>query len=159
MIYSCVDCKRDSSVWYIWVLYFKNIYIFYFTIFYWFCHISTWICHGCTRVPHPESPSRLPLGHPSAPAPSTLYHALNLDWWSVSHMIIHMFQCHSTKASHPRPLPQSPKDCSTYLCLFCCLAYWVIITIMPTSIYMCYGYICCGFVIYSFYYVEVCSFY
>ena len=74
-------------------------------------------------------------------------------------MIIHMFQCHSTKASHPRPLPQSAKHCSTYLCLFCCLAYWVIITIMPTSIYMCYGYICCGFVIYSFYYVEVCSFY
>ena len=23
-----------------------------------------------------------------------------------------MFQCHSPKSSHPRPLPQSPKDCS-----------------------------------------------
>ena len=35
--------------------------------------------------PHPEPPSQLPphpipLGHPSAPAPSTLSHALNLDW-------------------------------------------------------------------------------
>ena len=35
---------------------------------------------GVTRVPHPEPPSQLPphtipLGHPSAPAPSTLCHA------------------------------------------------------------------------------------
>ena len=32
-----------------------------------FCHISTWISHGHTGVPYP-----IPLGHPSAPAPSTL---------------------------------------------------------------------------------------
>ena len=94
----------------------------YFTILYWFCHTSTWICHGCTHVPHPEPPSHLlprtiPLGHPSAPAPSILYHALNLDWWFVSHMILYMFQCHSPKSSHPRPLPQSPKDCSIHLSL------------------------------------------
>ena len=47
------------------------------------------IRHGCTRVPHPEPPSCLPphpipLGHPSAPAPSFLYPASNLDWWFVS---------------------------------------------------------------------------
>ena len=47
----------------------------------------------------------------------------------VSHMIIYMFQCFSLKSSHPRLLPQSPKDCSIHLCLFCCLAYKVIITI------------------------------
>ena len=29
-----------------------------------------------------------------------------------------MFQCHSPKSSHPRTLPQSPKDCSLHLCLF-----------------------------------------
>ena len=40
---------------------------------------------------------------------------------------IYMFQCHSPKSSHPHPLPQSPKDCSIHLCLFCCLAYRVII--------------------------------
>ena len=34
------------------------------------------------------------------------------------------------------PLPQSPKDCSIHLCLFCCLAYRVIITIFLNSIYM-----------------------
>ena len=82
---------------------------------YWFCHTLTWIHHGCTCVPHPGLPSHLPphpipLGHPSAPAPSILYPASNLDWWSVSHMIFYMFQCHSPISSHPRPLPQSPKD-------------------------------------------------
>ena len=106
-----------------------------------FCHILTWISHGVTCVPHLESPSHLPphpipLGHPSAPALSTLSHASNLDWRSVSHMIIHMFQCYSLKSSHPCLLPQSPKDCSILLCLFCCLAYRVITTIFLNSIYM-----------------------
>ena len=59
------------------------------------------------------------LSHPSAPAPSNQYHALNLDWWFISYMILYMFQCHSPKSSHPLPLPQSPKDCSIHLCLFC----------------------------------------
>ena len=68
----------------------------YFTTLYWFCHTLTWIHHGCTRVPHPETPSHLPprtipLGHPSAPAPSTLSHALHLDWRFISHMIIYIF--------------------------------------------------------------------
>ena len=110
------------------------LFFFYFTILYWFCHTLTWILHRCTCVPHPEAPSHLPphpipLGHSSVPAPSTLYHTSNLDWWSISHMIILMFQCHSPKSSHPRPLPQSSKDSSIHLCLFCCLAYRVIITI------------------------------
>ena len=34
------------------------------------------------------------------------------------------------------PLPQSPKDCSIHLCLFCCLAYRVVATIFLNSIYM-----------------------
>ena len=42
--------------------------------------------------PHP-----IPLGHPSAPALSILYHASNLDF--ISHMIIYMFQCHSPISS------------------------------------------------------------
>ena len=41
-----------------------------------FCHALTWISHGFTCVPHPEPPYHLPphpipLGLPSAPAPST----------------------------------------------------------------------------------------
>ena len=54
-------------------------FLLYFAILYWFCHTSTWICHGCTHVPNSEPPSHLrpstiSLGHPSAPAPSILYH-------------------------------------------------------------------------------------
>ena len=92
----------------------SSFFFFYFTILYWFCHTLTWILHRCACVPHPEASSHLPphpipLGHSSVSAPSTLYHTSNLDWWSISHMIILMFQCHSPKSSHPRPLPQSPK--------------------------------------------------
>ena len=74
---------------------------------------------------------------PSAPALNTLSHASNLDWWSVSHMIIHMFQCYSLKWSHPH-LPQTPKVCSLHLYIFCYLAYIVIVTIFLNSIYMCF---------------------
>ena len=106
-----------------------------------FCHTSTWISHGCTRVSPPEPPSHLPpypipLGHPSAPALSTLSHASNLDRQSASHMIIYTFQRYPLKSSHPHLLPQSPKDCSLHLCLFCCLAYRVIVTIFLNSIYV-----------------------
>ena len=106
-----------------------------------FCHTFTWISHGCACVPHPEPPFHLPhhsipQGHPSAPALSTLSHASNLDWWSISHMIIYMFQCYSLKSSHPCLLPQSPKVCSLHLCLLCCFAYRVIITIFLNSIYI-----------------------
>ena len=119
----------------------SSIFFFHFTILYWFCYTSTWILHGCTRVPPPEPlfhlpPHTIPLGHPSAPAPSILYHASNLDWRFISHMILYMFQYHFPKSSHPRPLPQSPKDYSIHLCLFCCLTYRVIVTIFLNSIYM-----------------------
>ena len=114
----------------------------YFTILYWFCHALTWIRHRCTCVHHPEPfshlpPHPIPLGHPSTPDPSILYHAPNLNWRFISHMLTYMFQCHSPKSSHPHPLPQNPKDCSIYLCLFCCLTYRVIITIFINSIYVC----------------------
>ena len=87
-------------------------------------------------LPPPCHP--IPLGHPSAPALSTLSHASNLDWQLVSYMILYMFQCYSPKSSHPHPLPQSPKGCSIHLCLFCCLTYRVIITIFLNSLHMCY---------------------
>ena len=122
---------------------FKFIYFNWrlITILYRFCHTSTWIHHRYTQVPHPEPPSHLhphtiPLGHPSAPAPSILYPASNLYWLFISYMILYMFQCHSPKSSHPLPIPQRPKDCSIHLCLFCCLAHRVILTIFLNSIYM-----------------------
>ena len=97
--------------------------------------------HGRTCVPHLEPSSHLPphpipLGHPSAPVRSTSVSCIYLDWRFISHMTIYMFQCHSPTSSHPRPLPQSPKDCSIHLCLFRCLTYRVIVTIFLNSIYM-----------------------
>ena len=58
-----------------------------------FGHKFTWISYGCTCVPHPDlpylfPPHPIPQGHPAV---STLPHALNLDWRSISHMIIYMF--------------------------------------------------------------------
>ena len=86
-----------------------------------FCHTFTWISHGCTCVPHPEPPSHLPShpipqGHPSAPALSTLFHASNLDCRSISHTMIHMFQCYSLKSSYPRLLSRSPNSV-LYICV------------------------------------------
>ena len=84
------------------------------------------------------SPSWTPLPppfpyHPSGSSlctsPKHPVSSSNLDWQFVSYMILYMFQCHSPKSSHPFPLPQSPRDCSIYLCLFCCLTYRVIVTI------------------------------
>ena len=116
----------------IFIFFYYFILFFSFTILYWFCHISKWICHRYTRVPHPEPssllpPRNIPLGRPSAPAPSIQYHASNLEWQLISYMILYMLQYHSPKSSHPLPLPQSPKDCSTHQCLFCCLAELFII--------------------------------
>ena len=95
---------------------------------------------GVHVFPILNPPAHLPLhpipqGHPSAPALSTLSHVSNLDWRSVSHMIIYMPQCYSLKSPHPHLLPMTPKVCSLHLCLFCCLAYGVNITIFLISIY------------------------
>ena len=128
---------------YFLIFFYVFMFLFFnFTILYWFCHISTKIRLRYTHVPHPEPsfllpPHTIPLGRPSAPAPSIQYHASNLDWWLISYMILYVFQSHSPKSSHPLPLPQSPKDCSIHHCLFCCIVYRVIVTIFLNSIYMC----------------------
>ena len=95
---------------------------------------------GVHVSPYPEPCSRLPphpilLGSPSVPALSALFHASILDWTCISHMVIYMLQCSSLKSSHPC-LPQIAKVCSLYLCLFCCLAYRVIVIIFLNSIYI-----------------------
>ena len=74
-------------------------------------------------VPYPERSSHLPphpipLGCPSTQALSALFHASDLHWSSVSHMVIYRFQCNSLKSSHLHLLPQNPKVCSLYLYFF-----------------------------------------
>ena len=75
-------------------------------------HESAMGIHVCPILNPPSHlpPHPIPLGRPSAPALSTLSHALNLEWWSVSHMIMYVFPCYFLKSSHPRFLPQSLKD-------------------------------------------------
>ena len=131
-----------------------NVLSFFFFLFKKFFIYFNWrlitlpYCIGSATQQHEYatcSPSWTPLPPPS------LYHlsgssqctspkdpVSNLDWWFISYMILYMFPCHSAKSSHPLPLLQSPKDCSIHLCLFCCLAYGVIVTIFLNSIYMCY---------------------
>ena len=60
-------------------------------------------------TPLPPPSHTIPLGRPSALAPSIQYCASNLDWHLVSYMIFYMFQSHSPKSSHPLPLPQIHK--------------------------------------------------
>ena len=127
-----IDCSPPNSS------FLKSFYMFIIIIILLYnivlvCHTSTCIRHGCTCVPHPEPPSHLPphtipLGHPSAPAPSFLYPAWNLDWWFISYMILYMFYCHSPKSS-PHPSPTASKRLFyIHQCLFCCLTYRVVVT-------------------------------
>ena len=86
-----------------------------------FCHTFTWISHGCTCFPHPEPsshfpPHPIPQGHPSAPALSTLSHASNLDWQSVSHMIIHDSVLFS-QIIPPSPSPHRVQKTVLYVCV------------------------------------------
>ena len=65
-------------------------------------------------MPHPEHPSHfhphfIPQGCPSGPALSAVSHVSNLDWQSISHMVIYMFQCYSVTSS-TSPSPRESKS-------------------------------------------------
>ena len=115
--------------------FFKLIYFNWrlITILWWFLPYidmnKPWV-YMCPPTP-PRTPLSLPshpipLGHPSALALSALCtfecHASNLDWSSISHMVIYMFQCCSLKSSRPHLLPESKNlfFISVSL-LFCCI--------------------------------------
>ena len=139
---TCIQVSQEAGqvVWYI-LFYFnwRLITLQYCIGFAIHQHEST---TGVHVFPILNPPSYLPpcttlLVHTSVPAPSILYPASNLDWQFVTYMILYMFQCHSPKSSHLLPLPQSPKECSIHLCLFCSLTYRIIVTVFLNSIYMC----------------------
>ena len=92
-------------------VFFYFILFLSFTILYWFfpnIEMNPPQVYMCSPFWTLLPPHTIPLGRPSAPAPSIRYCALNLDWWLISYMILYMFQCHSPKSSHPLPLPPSP---------------------------------------------------
>ena len=82
-----------------------------------------------SQSPLPPPSSSHPSGSSQCTSPEHLSRASNLGWWSVSPLIVYLFQCSSLRTSHPCLLLQSPKVCSIHLCLFFCFAYRVIITI------------------------------
>ena len=108
-------------------------------------------CESATDVhvaPQSESasflpPHSVPLGFPREMALNALLHASHLHWSSILHMVIYVFRCYSLKSSHPRLLPES-KTLFLHLCLFCCLAYRVIITFFPyiciNVLYWCFSF-------------------
>ena len=121
--------------------YFFIIIIFHFTLQY--CigfaihqHASTTGVHVFPILnPPPSSLSILslwviPVHQPQA---SCILHRT----WSGDSFLIY-YTCFNafSQIIPPLPLPQSPKDCSIHLCLFCCLAYRVVVTIFLNSIYM-----------------------
>ena len=131
-------------VWFYNHFIFFNFY-FYFILLYNTVLVLPYIDMNQPRM-YMSSPSWIPLppptpyhlsGSPPCTSPkhpvSCIEHRLAIHFL---HDIIHV-SMPSPKSSHPHPLPQSPKDCSIYLCLFCCLAYRVIITIFLNSVYMC----------------------
>ena len=114
----------------------------YFTILWWFLTSidmnQSWVymCSPSWDPLPPPSPSH-PSGSSQCTRPEHPVSRIKPGLAICLHMIIYMFQCYSRKSSHPRLLPQRPKDCSIHLCLFCCFAYRVIVTIFLNSIYMC----------------------
>ena len=57
--------------------------------------------------------------------------------WTGNSFLIWYYTCfNSILPNHPPRHQQSPKDCSIHLCLFCCFAYSVVITIFLNSMYM-----------------------
>ena len=81
----------------------SNLLDAWFTLFFFFNFLFLYF--SC--VPHPEPssllpPHTIPLGRPSAPAPSIQHRALNLDWHLVSYMTFHMLSWASLLVSSAR---------------------------------------------------------
>ena len=73
----------------------------------------------------------IPVHHPQASC------ILHRTWTGDSFLIWYYTRFNAILPNPtPLPLPQSPKDCSIHLCLFCCLVHRVIVTIFLNSIYM-----------------------
>ena len=141
LFFSLSDLSVSLFLFILMLLFFFKLEANYFTILWWFLpyfHMKQPWVYMCfpfwTPLP-PPSPSH-PSGSSQCTVPEHHVSCIEPDWQSFSHMIIYIFQCYSLKSSHLCLLPQSPKVCSLYLCLFCYLAYRVIVTIFLNSIYM-----------------------
>ena len=125
-------------------LYFFNFY-FYFILLYntvlvlpYIDMNPPWVYMSSQTWTPPATPYHLsgssPCTSPKHPV-SCIKHRLAIRFL---HGSIHVSMPFSQIIPHsPSPSPSESKSHSTHLCLFCCLAYRVIITIFLNSIYMC----------------------
>ena len=127
----------------------KNFFCFYFFLIFFsftlqYCigfaihqHESTTGVHVFPILNHPPTSLRIPsvwvIPVHQPQASRILHHT-----WTGDSFLIWYYTCfNAILPNHPPlPLPQSPKDCSIHLCLFCCLTYSVVVTIFLNSIYM-----------------------
>ena len=114
----------------------------YFTILWWFLPDiqmnHPWV-HMCL-------PILKPLPSPSPPHPSGLSQSTNFECLAscIELALVIYFTCgyicfSAILSNQPTvSFSRNPKVFSLHPCLFCCVAYRVIITIFLNSIYMCY---------------------
>ena len=108
---------------------FYFIYLFFFTLQYCIGFAIHWheSATGVHMFPILKTPPT------SLPKPSLWIIPVHQPWtpcimhqnWTGDSFLIWYYTCfNAILPNHPPlPLPQSPKDCSIHLCLFCCLAY------------------------------------
>ena len=132
----------------IYFSFFSHWFIFYFYLFIYF---TLQYCIGFAIYQHASAtgvhvfpilnlpPTYFPI--PSLwvvpvhqPQASCILHG---TWTGDLYLILYYACFNAILPNHlPLPIPQSPKDCSIHLCLFCCLTYRVVVTILLNSIYM-----------------------
>ena len=72
-----------------------------------------WIyMYSPSRSPLPPSSPSHPSGSSQCTSPEHFSHTSNLGWWSISPLIVYLFQCYSLRTSHSHLLPQNLKVCS-----------------------------------------------
>ena len=125
--------------------FFLKAYLLYFFLTLQYCigfaihqHESTTGIHVFPILNLPPSSLRLPslwVVPVHQPQASSIVHRT----WTGNSFHTRYFTCFNAILPNlpTLSLSKSPKNCSIHLCLFCCLAYRVIITIFLNSIYMC----------------------
>ena len=115
----------------------------YFTVLWWFLPFvdmnqpCVYMCPAILNPPSHLPPHAIPLSSQSTSfgRSACFMHQICTGrlfyiWWYTC------FSAVSLTPSHPHLLPHGPNVCYLHLCLFCYLAYRVIVTIFLNSIYM-----------------------
>ena len=111
---------------YYWI-WFANIFFFFIIIIFTLQYCIGFATHqhesarGVHVFPIPNPPL-IPLGHPSAPAPSILHPASNLDWRFISYMIFTCFN--AIIPNHPTlALSHRVQKTVLYICVSFAVSY------------------------------------